>query len=121
MKIKLFDIVILIIVAGATGFLTFFVYGAQYGEPYAHIKSQHEEYYYALTSPNLISVEGPLGRTVIEINEGAVSVRSSPCPEKTCVKSGKVSLPGEWIACLPNQVLITIEGRSEEDIDALSY
>jgi len=121
MKLKIFDIVILVIILGTTGLITFSVYAGQYGDPYAHIKSQNEEYYYALSEPRIISVNGPLGITFIEIAEGALHVRSSPCPEKICVKSGQVSLPGEWIACLPNQVLITIEGRSQEDIDALSY
>jgi hypothetical protein len=121
MKIKLLDVVILLLILGATGVITFSVYGGQQGEPYAHITSPHEELYYTLTDSRTISVKGPLGATIIEIAEGAVSVRSSPCPEKICVKSGRVSQPGQWIACLPNQVLITIEGRSEQEIDAFSY
>jgi hypothetical protein len=121
MKIKLLDIVILVLILGSTGVISFSVYGGGHGEPYAHITSASEELYYALSDSRTISVKGPLGATIIEIAEGALWVKSSPCPEKICVKSGRVSRPGEWIACLPNQLLITIEGRSEQEIDALSY
>jgi hypothetical protein len=49
-----------------------------------------------------------------------VQVISSPCPEKICVKTGRISKPGQWIACLPNRVFISIRGRRSEQPDAVS-
>jgi hypothetical protein len=37
------------------------------------------------------------------------------------VKSGRISRPGQWIACLPNRVFVEIRGRSREQVDAFSY
>jgi hypothetical protein len=65
-------------------------------------------------------VPGPLGDTVVVIENGSVRVVSSPCPEKICIKTGRISKPGQWIACLPNKVFISIRGRRSEQPDAIS-
>jgi hypothetical protein len=121
MKIKILDVAIIIIVLTITAGISFTVYGSRLSQVYAHIKSPGEELFYPLDTPRLIQVKGPLGITEMEIDGGYIRVLSSPCAEKVCVKSGKIQKGGEWIACLPNQVLITIEGRQEENIDAESY
>jgi hypothetical protein len=56
----------------------------------------------------------------VAIRDGAVEVLSSPCREKICVKTGKVSKPGQWIACLPNKVFVAVRGRRNEQPDAIS-
>jgi hypothetical protein len=76
---------------------------------------------FPLDGARRVSVPGPLGDTVVEIAEGSARVLSSPCAEKTCVKSGRISRPGQWIACLPNRVFVEIRGRSREQVDAFSY
>jgi hypothetical protein len=121
MKLKLCDIFIVAFLVCVTGGIAFMVYAGQHGEAYAHIKSGQDELFYALATQRLVNVNGPLGTTVVQIEDGFLQVLSSPCPEKICVKSGKIHTPGEWIACLPNQVLITIEGREPPDVDARSY
>jgi hypothetical protein len=121
MKLKLCDILIVLFVVGMSGGIAFVVYAGRHGEAYAHINSARDELFYAMGTPRVINVNGPLGTTVIRIADGALQVMDSPCPEKICVKSGKIHSPGEWIACLPNQVLITIEGREPQDVDARSY
>ena len=63
-----------------------------------------------MAGTHLIKVPGPLGDTLIEINDGTVRVLSSPCPMKTCMKMGIRSHAGEIIVCVPNQVIVIIEG-----------
>jgi len=121
MKIKLFDILIVAFVLCISGGLAFVVYAGQQGQPFAHIKSQREELIYPLNVSRIIDVRGPLGTTVVQIADNRVQILSSPCQEKICVKAGKIHRPGEWIACLPNQVLITIEGKGPQDVDAQTY
>jgi hypothetical protein len=121
MRLKLCDILIVLFVVCVSGGIAFAVYGGRHGEAYAHINSAQDELFYALDVPHLVNVKGPLGTTVIRIADGFAQVIDSPCREKICVKSGKIHSPGEWIACLPNQVLITIEGREPSDVDARSY
>ncbi|HRR92028.1 MAG TPA: NusG domain II-containing protein [bacterium] len=48
-----------------------------------------------------------------------VRILSSPCPDKLCVKQGYISESGQVIICLPNRVVIKIEGRAS--FDALTY
>ncbi|HOQ67411.1 MAG TPA: NusG domain II-containing protein [Candidatus Atribacteria bacterium] len=54
----------------------------------------------------VISLDGPLGETIVEIKGGKVWVSSSPCPDKTCIKMGKIPDNGGFIACLPNRIII---------------
>jgi hypothetical protein len=80
-----------------------------------------QQWIYPVDAPRTtLRVPGPLGETVVVIEDGTVRVTSSPCPEKICVKTGRISKPGQWIACLPNRVFISIRGRRSEQPDAIS-
>ena len=60
----------------------------------------------------IVSVEGPEGRTVVEIRDHRVRVTESPCQNKLCIKQGWVESGA--IVCLPNKVIITIGGQGKE-------
>jgi len=62
---------------------------------------------------------GPLGITVLELKEGEVRVKSSPCPDKQCVRMGKLGPLNPAIACVPNKIIIRLEGK-EEQPDAIT-
>ncbi|MFB0527186.1 MAG: NusG domain II-containing protein [bacterium] len=68
-----------------------------------------------------INLEGEKGKVVIEVKEGRVRVVESSCFQKVCVNTGWIDRPGQNIICLPNKVLITIEGKESPKIDAISY
>lgn len=53
----------------------------------------------------------------VEIKDEKVSVLSADCPDKICVNHRKISKSGESIICLPNKVVISIEGESGEEVD----
>lgn len=53
---------------------------------------------------------GPLGDTLVEISGGQARVVSSPCRNQTCVAMPPVRRHGQWTACLPNQVMISVDG-----------
>jgi hypothetical protein len=79
-----------------------------------------QQWIYPLDAQTTLRVPGPLGETVVVIEDGTVRVVRSPCPEKICIKTGRISKPGQWIACLPNRVFISIRGRRSEQPDAIS-
>jgi len=79
-----------------------------------------QHWIFPLDAHTTLRVPGPLGETVVVIEDGSVRVVSSPCPEKICIKTGRISKPGQWIACLPNRVFISIRGRRSEQPDAIS-
>ncbi|HHY92927.1 MAG TPA: NusG domain II-containing protein [Firmicutes bacterium] len=55
-------------------------------------------------------IRGPLGYSVIAAGKNKVRMVSSPCPDKVCVARGWISLPGDAIVCVPNHVVVHIEG-----------
>ena len=89
------------------------------GAPAADMSGE-QQWIYPLDADETVRVPGPLGDTVVVIQDGTVEVVSSPCPQKICIKTGRISKPGQWIACLPNRVFISIRGREKEQPDAIS-
>jgi len=74
----------------------------------------------SLARARLVSVNGPLGMTQIEIQPGRARVASDPSPRQLCVKRGWLSQAGDAALCLPNQVSVEIRGRSAA-YDTLGY
>ena len=72
----------------------------------------------SLAQDTLLTIAGPAGETVIQVQGGRVRVLSSPGPHQVCVRAGWIHKPGESLICLPNHVTIEIPGDS--GIDAIS-
>lgn len=67
------------------------------------------------------AVPGPLGDTIVQVHDGRVRVASSPCPYKLCVRMGWANEAGDLIVCVPNRVVVRVEGEGEDDLDAVSW
>ncbi len=119
-NLKALDFLVFALVLTTLGYLTLTIYGNRAGTATARIRGGNQEWVLPLHSESNLTVEGPLGETLIEIRDGKIRVVDSPCPEKICIKTGAISKPGQWIACLPNKVFISI-GGSKEEIDAFSF
>jgi hypothetical protein len=63
---------------------------------------------------------GPLGESVIEIRDGRTRFVSSPCKSQVCVHSGWLSSTGEFTACLPNRISLTLSGQYRH-FDAINF
>ncbi len=49
------------------------------------------------------------GKNTVLVEPGAISMKSALCPDKLCVKQGRIT-NGEYpIVCLPNKVIVKIE------------
>ena len=79
------------------------------GEEVARIKLNREDY---------ISLRGALGPVLIGVDDTGIRILDSRCPHKLCVKMGAINRAGQWIACVPNKLVIRIEGDS--DVDAIT-
>ena len=75
------------------------------------------EYRYALDKNVSAAIGGALGDSVIAIENGRARFIDSPCDNKLCVLHAPLSDSGHWSACLPNQIMLRIEGNSDQDID----
>jgi hypothetical protein len=63
-------------------------------------------YLLPLDKDKTVSVDGLIGKTIIEIKDRKVRIIESPCRNKLCVKEGWVESGA--ILCLPNKVVVTI-------------
>ncbi len=67
-----------------------------------------------------VTVSGPLGDTIIEVTEAGVRIVDSACPRHTCVKMGVVRRTGRMVICVPNRVVVRIEGPKADRIDGVT-
>lgn len=72
---------------------------------------------YPLNSNKVIDLSTERGSNKIIINDSNVWMEDADCPDKVCVKTGKIKSPGQTVVCLPHRVVIEIKGDNA-DIDA---
>ena len=51
---------------------------------------------------------------LLKVENGEAWVSEANCPDKVCMGMGKISRNGEFIACLPNRLLVVVEGAAED-------
>lgn len=54
------------------------------------------------------------GTNLLVIEDGYARIEEADCPDKICVRQGKIHLTGQCITCLPNRLTVTIEGGEAE-------
>lgn len=74
----------------------------------------------SLRTARTLTVAGPLGNTLIEIQPGRARIARDPSPRQLCVKQGWLSRAGEAALCLPNQVSLEIRGAVRA-YDSIAY
>jgi hypothetical protein len=127
MLIKPLDFCVIIPALAAVSGSFFFAYGGASAQSGVTIKGEAAEWVFPLDADETVTVSGPLGDTIIEIRDNRARVLSSPCVNQTCVAAGAIDSPGQWAACLPNKVLLTIapapNSRSPDirDVDAAAW
>jgi hypothetical protein len=93
------------------------VYGGQNDTLTITIKGRDDKWTFPLDAQETLSVPGPLGDTLVEIRQGKAHILSSPCTNQNCIAAGFIRARGQWIACLPNGVMVSVEGMNTEGID----
>ena len=72
-----------------------------------------------LSQPGAVAVEGLIGTSRLLIEDGRVRFVDSPCHGRYCVHAGWLSQSGQVAACLPNGVVVEVEG-GERSYDAIN-
>ncbi len=72
-----------------------------------------------LRDADVVTVAGYRGSVVVELCDGRARVVRADCPDHVCVHTGWITRAGETIACVPNGVVVRIEGRGHDDLDAV--
>ena len=60
----------------------------------------------------------PAPGVVIRYGEGGAAFVESGCPDQVCVRTGRLTSPGQSAVCLPQRIVLRIEG--EASVDAVS-
>lgn len=56
----------------------------------------------------------------VVIENGAVSVTESDCPDGVCVDSGTISRTGQAIVCVPAKVTVRVDGSRSDQADIIA-
>jgi hypothetical protein len=73
-----------------------------------------------LSRDQQIEVRGPLGISIVSIQQRKARISSDPSPRQYCVRQGWLKQAGEIALCLPNQVSVELTG-SRKKYDSLNY
>ena len=121
LPLRLLDVAALLCSLGVAGAITRWVLGTRGGRAVVRVTAPEGTWLLRPEEDQVLEVRGPLGSNRIVVRGGEVHVESAPCGNQICVKTGTVSRPGQWIACLPNRVFVAVEGGGDDRIDARSY
>jgi len=56
----------------------------------------------------------------LQIAEGKAKMIQADCPDKLCVRQNAIARQGETIVCLPNKIVVQVEGAQPSELDSVS-
>ncbi len=111
------DLILLgvLLMLSSVGVLLYLLFSS--GGEYAAVYVNGELYgRYSLNKDITVEItdpEYPQRKNILVIADGCASITDASCPDRICVNEGKKAREGESIICLPNKVVVAIEGGSE--------
>lgn len=66
-----------------------------------------------------IVIDGVVTNQLV-IQDGAADITEANCPDKLCVYQREISKSNEMIVCLPNKVVVEIDGSEESGFDTIA-
>jgi len=122
-RMTLLDGIIIAVLLAGIGF-SFYLMGQRQEGSRVVVEREGAILFFApLDEEREVSFKGPVGETMLVVRRGEVFIRRSDCRDKVCVRMGRIHKAGSWIACVPNRLLVRIEGEDtgrEREYDILS-
>ena len=110
--IKKADIILLIVLVLVGLASTVYVAMSRSGGDTVIIEQNGDLYgKYSLYEDKVITIDGKHSKNIVTIEDGQVIMSESTCKNQVCVRHGAISATGESIICLPNRVVVKIEGK----------
>ena len=75
---------------------------------------------YSISEDRTITVKQGKKTNTVRIHDGEVSVSLASCHNQVCVKHKAIHTTGESIICLPNKMVVQIQGKGGDEYDAIS-
>lgn len=113
-------LLILAVLIGAAGLWLYTSFGRPSGAEVL-VSLEGEELLRLPLSENVRETVGDGDKfNVLVIEGGEAWIEDASCPDHVCVNSGKVSLDGQTIVCLPNKLVVSILGGEESGLDGVA-
>jgi hypothetical protein len=122
-NLRIADVVIAALGMVLIALFSFRIYAPSGAAARLVVEGEGRRWDFPLDAAETLSVAGPLGDTVVELRGRQARIVSSPCPNQSCIAAGAIHRRGQWIACLPNRVMVRLESEAREgqDLDAASW
>lgn len=77
---------------------------------------------YSLMDHQEIEIQNSEGKisNIVVIEDGKAYMKSANCADGLCIKQGRIHKSGDEIICLPNRLIIRIEGKRKLNYDAIA-
>jgi len=114
------DVLVLVLAAGIVGASYAMFWGPRAEGDTALISVGHAPVAeVSLLEDRTFPVEGLIGDSILQVENGRIRFIESPCPGRYCIHMGWINRTGEVAACLPNGVVVEIRGGHRE-FDAIN-
>ena len=113
MKLKTGDLIIYAVVIFAI--VCSYKFSEKFPFNYVEVVTPYKKLIFPLKQDKVITVKGEIGNLTIMIKDKKVKVIHSSCSNKICIKTGWISSSGEFIACVPNHILIKLVKRKKDN------
>ena len=110
-NIKILDFLILTVITAIIITVSLFIYSADNSSLYLSVRTPKGDWIYPMSENIDFAVEGEIGIVKIKIEGGEAFVVNSTCSNKSCILAPKLKNHGDWNACLPNKVFLSVEKK----------
>ena len=121
MKLKRNDILLILGLMLAAGFMWFFLRPGEAGAAAVITQDGTEIRWIDLSMDQEITIEAEGGYNSLLIENGQISVSDADCGDHTCIHTGRISREGEQIVCLPHRLVIEVISGEAPELDASTH
>lgn len=113
--------VLLIVIVLAFSALLWFAFRPGAAGAYAVVSIRGAETARYPLAEDLTVTLGDEAYNILTISGGEAFISDANCGDHTCIHTGRISLEGEQIICLPHELVIEIVGGEANELDAATH
>ncbi|NLH01822.1 MAG: NusG domain II-containing protein [Clostridiales bacterium] len=120
MKRYKYDTIFVMAVILAAALIWLFSYLTRSEGAYVRVTVNGELYgEYPLNTDTKVNIGGGDSYNILIIQGGEAWIDEASCPDKLCIKQGKIRYDGQSVICLPNKMVAEVIGGKKPEFDAV--
>ena len=120
-KMRKNDIILAAVLVVIAALIWLFIYMARSEGAYVLVTVDGEVFgEYPLDTDAEICIGDDESYNILVIKDGSAAITKASCPDKLCVNQGEINYDGQSIICLPNKVVVEVQGGEMSDYDAVA-